>query len=97
MRHAPIDATGESDGDMTGCADVENGRSSLCHAHCNAQSASFDASHLAQLAMPAIDLVGTAAFARALRPVSDFAPAAPQHPAGALSPPITIRNCCFLN
>lgn len=87
-------AAGEA---MPDCEGMDAEQRALCHAHCHGQSASADVSVPPALALPSIDLVGTAVFLASLQPVVEDDPTAPAVLSRATAPPIPIRNCCFRN
>lgn len=91
---APVMAAGDA---MPDCEGMDAEQRALCHAHCHGQSASADVSVPPALALPSIDLIGTAVFLASRQPVVEDDPTAPAVLSRATAPPIPIRNCCFRN
>lgn len=82
---------------MPDCEGMDEEQLALCHAHCHGQSASAHVSVPPPVALPGVDLIGTAVFVASLRPVLDSDPSSPEVRARLTAPPIPVLNCCFRN
>lgn len=95
MEHGHMSAL--ADDAMPDCEGMDEEQLALCHAHCHGQSASAHVSVPPPVALPGVDLIGTAVFVASLRPVLDSDPSSPDVLARPTAPPIPVLNCCFRN